>query len=331
MNRQSPVLFEAPIAHETPRTFAPHRSQTRSRTIARPGASPSRVYLAFMAAVTSRDWRNAFLNLNGLNMFEMLRALVALNPTTFNDLWTQRSLYSGLINLPRIAYARAVVVNKALPVSAPGDLRLTGQVVTAADFIAERYLLLVLRSIKANNARGPNAVRNMSLILQECNAQGITDKSQIAYVLATAHWESGMGKAMVESDGGNPNYFDKYEPGTKRGRALGNTQPGDGRRYRGRGFVQITGRGHYTRYTRILAARGEAVNLADNPEQATIPRVAAIVLVHGMKHGAFTGKRLAQFGTDPHYDFFNARTIVNGHDRAQLLAGIASAYRAAMN
>lgn len=326
MNRQAPVLFEAPLAHETHRTLV-HRSET----LVRRGKRTSSAYQTFLAAVKSRDWQNAFLNLNGLNMFEMLHALAALSPTTLNDLWAQRNLYSGLINLPRIAYAMSVVVNKALPASVPGDLRLTGQVATAADFIAGRYLLPVLRSIKVNNARGPNAVRNMSLILQECNVQAITDKSQIAYVLATAHWESGMGKAMIESDGGNPNSFDKYEPGTKRGKALGNTQPGDGRKYRGRGFVQLTGRGHYTRYTRILAARGEAVNLVDNPDQATIPRIAVIVLVHGMKHGTLTGKRLAQFGKDPHYDFVNARTIVNGHDRAVTIAAIARAYCAAMN
>jgi len=324
MNRQGPVLFEAPLAHEAPQVLARRRRRRPGPIVPSgvPSAPPSRIYQAFITAVTSRDWQNAFLNLNGLNMFEMLRAIAALHPATLHNLWSQRNAYSGLINLTRIDYARSVVVNRALPPSAPGDLSRTGQVSIAADFLAARFMS-VARAVNAN------ALRNLSLILQECNSQGVTDKSHIAYILATAHWESHMGKNMTEL--GGPNYFDKYEVGTNLGKRLCNIYPGDGSKYKGRGFVQITGRGNYTRFTQILSARGEAVNLVDNPKQAADPRIAAIVIVHGMRTGAFTGKRLTQFGTDSRYDFINARTIVNGHDRAETIARIARAYRRAMN
>ena len=47
-------------------------------------------------------------------------------------------------------------------------------------------------------------------------------------------------------------YFDKYEAGTPIGIRLGNTQPGDGFRYRGRGGVQLTGRPNYKRLDQML-------------------------------------------------------------------------------
>jgi predicted chitinase len=183
-------------------------------------------------------------------------------------------------------------------------------VATAADFIAEQ-----LFHVAASTNAG--ALSHISRLLQACSAQGITDPSQVAYVLASAHHESGMGAFMVEFASG-----DAYE-----GRAdLGNSHPGDGRRYKGRGYVQITGRRNYTLYTGLLG-----VDLVTNPELATDPGTASRIVADGMANGRFTGHNLAAFGTDGSYDFENARQIVNGHDRAAHIAGIARRYRTAMN
>lgn len=51
---------------------------------------------------------------------------------------------------------------------------------------------------------------------------------------------------------------------------LGNTQVGDGARYRGRGYVQLVGRSNYERFGKLLG-----VNLVDNPELAMEPGIAA--------------------------------------------------------
>ena len=63
------------------------------------------------------------------------------------------------------------------------------------------------------------------------------------------------------------------------------------------------------------------VDLVNNPDLALNKTIAAKILVYGMYNGSFTGKKLLQY-IDPsltYNDFFNARRIVNGLDKAQLI------------
>ena len=296
-----------------PTTMKSLDSKIRSKA-SEQAISKSTVRRAFEFAVQHQDWENAFLNLNGLNMYEMLRSLDALDSATLNTLWSNRYTYANKINLPRIEYARNVVLNGVLP-DPVGDLLETGQVKAAADFIAEK-LAPVAEEVNEN------PLDSISLILQECNFHAISDKSHIAYVLASAHHESGMGMKLTETANGTA-----YE-----GRAdLCNTQLGDGPKYKGRGFVQITGRCNYTRYTDILSAKGNKVDLVNNPEKAAQPDIAAIIIAHGMSNGSFTGKSLSNYGVDPNYNFVGARWIVNRQDKAVKIAKIARSYRKAMN
>lgn len=93
-----------------------------------------------------------------------------------------------------------------------------------------------------------------------------TPKRQAAFLAQIAH-ESIELTDFVEN--GRRAYFDKYEPGTEIGENLGNTQPGDGYRYRGRGAIQLTGRDNYRR-------AGTALNLPleEQPDRADDPDVA---------------------------------------------------------
>ncbi len=126
MKRQSQWLFETPLV------TSPTHSQGLYEYV------PSSVRRTFEVAVQAKDWRKAFLNLNGLNMYEMLRTLDTLHPDDLNNLWSKSSTFANLINLPRIEYAKNVVVNRTLPTNAPGDLGVTRQVIDAENFLAEK-------------------------------------------------------------------------------------------------------------------------------------------------------------------------------------------------
>ena len=142
-----------------------------------------------------------------------------------------------------------------------------------------------------------------------------------AYILATAWHETGPAASPLhmtprrEIWGPTPAQ-QRYE-----GRVdLGNTQPGDGKRYMGRGYVQITGRHNYHRASNIVGK-----DLVKMPDLALDPAIAARIIVHGMVNGWFTGKKMADFDS-----YVNMRRVVNGTDRAELIAGYADKFEAAL-
>ena len=78
----------------------------------------------------------------------------------------------------------------------------------------------------------------------------INTPERIACFLANCAVESGSGsKPLEQYDGGDIfEYFREYEIGDK-AKQLGNTQEGDGAKYRGAGAIQVTGRDAYTRFS----------------------------------------------------------------------------------
>lgn len=59
---------------------------------------------------------------------------------------------------------------------------------------------------------------------------------------------------------------------------LGNTQVGDGAKYKGRGFIQLTGRANYTHYGKALG-----IDLVNNPDLALDVNISARILAHYFK------------------------------------------------
>lgn len=96
--------------------------------------------------------------------------------------------------------------------------------------------------------------------------------------------------------------FSAYEPGTGPGGRVGNTEPGDGARYKGRGFVQLTGRDNYARYGKALG-----LPLLAQPDLANTPEVAALLLARFLADKA--GPMRSALQAD---DRKAARKLVNG-------------------
>jgi putative chitinase len=85
--------------------------------------------------------------------------------------------------------------------------------------------------------------------------------------------------------------------------------------YFGRGYVMITWKSNYEKF-----------GIADHPEKALEPETAYKILSEGMRKGTFTGKKLSDFISEKEIDYYEARTIVNGHDKALAIADLAEAF-----
>lgn len=146
------------------------------------------------------------------------------------------------------------------------------------------------------------------LIIQEALKQGLL-RNQLAYVLATAYHESGHTMKPVREA-----YW------------LSETWRKKNLRYYpwyGRGYVQITWDYNYKKAEDKLG-----VPFTKDPELAMKPENSVKILVVGMKEGWFTGKKLSDYIDLKKSDFLNARYIINGIDKKDLITAYAKTYDA---
>lgn len=186
-------------------------------------------------------------------------------------------------------------------------------------------------AVRAGKALGPSLstdeVSGCEAILAACTG---FPASWAAYCLATPVVETAGTMQPIKERGGNAYYTRMYDITGERpdkARALGNLSPGDGARYCGRGYVQLTGKANYAR-----AGLALGLPLVDDPDMALQPDVAAKIMREGMKDGWFTGKSLSTYIPaigDIHH-FTNARRIINGQDRAVEIAQYALEFQAAL-
>lgn len=129
-----------------------------------------------------------------------------------------------------------------------------------------------------------SAAANKAVLVRAMEGR-ITDKRERAAFLAQMHHESKGFGSLVEE--GSPQYFDKYE-GKKN---LGNIQKGDGEKYKGRGFIQLTGRSNYEIFGKKVGK-----DLVNNPELASEPELAAqIALAYWETRGSGKAARAGNF------------------------------------
>jgi len=186
---------------------------------------------------------------------------------------------------------------------------LTGNATTA--FTPERVAALF-----------PGAAResieaHLPLVLEALAAEGLDDLLMVRMALATIRAETGGFEPIDEAvsawntppDGPPYALYDHRDD-------LGNRGPGDGAAFRGRGFVQLTGRDNYRRYGNRLG-----VDLLAEPDRANDPRTAARLLAAFLQ--AHEARIRAALAID---DLAAARRAVNGGSHG--LEAFASAWRA---
>ncbi|MCX2697059.1 chitinase [Ochrobactrum chromiisoli] len=164
-------------------------------------------------------------------------------------------------------------------------------------------------------------------ILAESEKRRVSDEDT-AYMLATAFHETG-GKMQPIRENLNYTTAEKIrktwptrfktnasaEPFVRKaqklanyvyGGRLGNTAPNDGWIYRGDGLPQLTGKDNFEKF-------------GVKPGMSLLTSVR--VMFDGMIKGMFTGKKLSDYFNDGIDDPIGARAIVNGTDKAKLIAG----------
>jgi hypothetical protein len=134
-----------------------------------------------------------------------------------------------------------------------------------------------------------------------------------AYGLATSYHETAHTMQPVA------------EYGRGRGKKYGIKAGPHGHVYYGRGDVQLTWLANYER-----AGKALGINLVKYPDLALDPAVSARIMIDGMGQGWFTGRANRHYLNGPTPDYIGARRIINGTDRAQLIAGYARTFEAAL-
>ena len=171
-----------------------------------------------------------------------------------------------------------------------------------------------------STAKGTNLTwRDNEIILTREALKAGWNKNQIIFLLATASHETGdaatkypVGDPRFLAEAGSDNYFAKYANVA----GIGNNGRKDWAiRYKGRGYLQITGRGVYEN-----TGKAVGLDLVNNPELVQNPDTAAKIAVYLLKTRPPTGyKNITQFGflTD-NPDFRNARRMVNSIQEEQM-------------
>jgi putative chitinase len=132
------------------------------------------------------------------------------------------------------------------------------------------------------------------------------DDRCLAYILATSYHETAFTMQPVTEYGGESYLKSKpYYP------------------WYGRGHVQLTWEENYKKQDTKLGLKGA---LMKNPDLALDPVISMKVITMGMYDGDFTGKKLGTFFTLEDTNWYDARTIVNGHDKASTIAGYAEKF-----
>ena len=178
-------------------------------------------------------------------------------------------------------------------------------------FSSVRCYLDSNQSLIQDQVDGLNALLNYYEEVGVDADEGWCDDRMLAYILATTWHETAFTCQPIA------------EYGKGAGKPYGQPAGPYGQCYYGRGFVQLTWFDNYKTQDEKLELGGSLVQDAD---RALELELATEIIFGGMRDGDFTGAKLAQFFTAEETNWYDARTIVNGHDQATTIAGYAEKF-----
>jgi hypothetical protein len=161
-----------------------------------------------------------------------------------------------------------------------------------------------------------NQIDGLNFKLTAWEKSGLTDIRWLAYMLATSYHETAKTMQPIE------------EYGKGRGKPYGQKLRHDRKPYTfpdklyyGRGDVQLTWYENYEAMGKLLG-----IPLLEQPELALKPDISAQIMIEGMTRGKsnrgdFTGASLENYFNATKDDPVHARRIINGLDKANLIAG----------
>ncbi len=161
---------------------------------------------------------------------------------------------------------------------------------------------------------------------------GQSEAPPLAYVLATAFHETAATMQPVRETlaASDRTAIARLEEAFAAGR-LGSVRTpywrpdADGRSWLGRGLVQLTHRRNYEAMSEVTG-----IDLVSDPGRAMQMPVSVAILIEGMRRGSFTGRKLDDYFGPGRTDWVGARKIINGNDRAELVARHARAFAEAL-
>jgi predicted chitinase len=161
-------------------------------------------------------------------------------------------------------------------------------------------------------------VSGIERLMAACAEAGITDDRHVSYVLASVFHETGARMQPVRETfaTSDAQAIRRLDAAMAAGRLRQVRRPYWRDGWFGRGDIQVTHERNYRRMGEVLG-----VDLVAQPALLLDPAISARATAIGMRDGLYTGRKLADYFNATVDDPEGARRIVNGTDKASLIAG----------
>ncbi len=222
------------------------------------------------------------------------------------------------------------------PVGLVGRFAKLGELINVDDFLKQYEQAHTLFS-PGTRALSQGSKENLKKIIIAINMHYEssalkTNLYEVSYMLATVRHEAyyfPRGEYFSDRpEVGDLSYFNRYDPvraSTEKRRLTakenGNTQEGDGYRYRGRGCVHLTWKNNYQKFSDLLSH-----DFVVDPDAAARFEHSVPIMIVGMTKGMFTGKKLTDYFSSSKVDYVSARRIINALYEAELIASYAERF-----